>query len=950
MMEDAIPSPSDALLTLSDEDFDLVDELFSEGGWFETNNDTKFLEPGVTTPASPFVSTCFSPSFDITNSSLYPCLSHNNIQINPEGIAFPSSSQLITTQKENDENLGDVNQNELEANHQQLWIQSNLDSGSSVSVKERLVQALGYIKESNRDSDVLVQLWVPIKRGDRHVLTTRGQPFSLNPGCERLVKYRTVSAGYHFSAEEGSGEALGLPGRVFMWKVPEWTPDVQYFSSFDYPRVTHAQMYNVRGTLAIPVFETGSRSCLGVVEVVTTTQMTNYRTDLENICNALQAVNLRSSEVPAISYIKENDSYQAALPEIIEVVRAACEMHRLPLAQTWIPCIQQGKLGARHSDENYKDCISTVDIACNVTDRAVWDFHKACSEHHLFKGQGVVGKAFKTNQPCFSPDITEFSKMEYPLAHHAKMFGLRAAVAIRLRSIHTGMVDYVLEFFLPTDCLGSEEQRLLLSSLSVTVQQVCQSLRVVSANELGDVEIRQQNELVSFSGSSSKDAVHLGHFGADSSWTTSTKKDDQEGKHNILPTHSSLEFKKNGKGGLGESNVTTQWEHNDVLPVGGIYSQSKNHDHDFPKNITDHGDSLVSEPTLPNLRRGKEKKRTKTEKTVSLQVLRQYFAGSLKDAAKSIGVCPTTLKRICRQHGITRWPSRKIKKVDHSLKKLQLVIDSVKGAQGAFQISSIYDSFPKAPPSDFVSNNSGGDTATPPKQNDNPGSSNIQPEGVFSTYSISSGSQSSSCSQSSSSSPCCSSGTKPCSHSTHVTFGEDTSVIHSTHVTFGEDTSVMLNHTESLKRTQSDLKLHVSDYGVPEPPIVRSQSHKSLDGSPSLGILSTSPKPTKIAQDAGSLRMKVTYGEEKIRFRMQTGWGFSNIQQEIAKRFNIGNVGLMNLKYLDDDKEWVLLTCDDDLYECIEIYKSGGTRAISLSVHCVTHPSSGSSLASNEPP
>ena len=257
MEDDADPplpeTSMDRALSDSAVDFDLMDELLSGDCWLETLNYSDLFNQNTTsTSTCPF--SC-SPIFS-----------------------------LLENNQETEETTVETSELETTMSLSRLI----RPRGPVVPLKDRLNHALRLIKESQRGSDVLVQMWVPVQKDGRHFLTTSYQPFWHDSSSQSLVNYRSASTSFQFSAEENSDEIVGLPGRVFLGKVPEWTPDVRYFSSNEYPRVGHALRYNVSGTIALPVFERGSRSCLGVVELVMTTQKINYSSDLENICNALQ--------------------------------------------------------------------------------------------------------------------------------------------------------------------------------------------------------------------------------------------------------------------------------------------------------------------------------------------------------------------------------------------------------------------------------------------------------------------------------------------------------------------------------------------------------------------------------------------------------------------------------------------------------------------------------------
>ncbi|GMI78678.1 NIN-like protein 8 [Hibiscus trionum] len=815
------------------------------------------------------------------------------------------------------------------------------------SLEERMLRALSLFKELS-GGGILAQVWVPVKHGDQFMLTTSDQPYLLD---QMLSGYREVSRTYIFSAELKPGSFPGLPGRVFISRVPEWTSNVTHYSKVEYLRFTHAIKHKVRGSIALPIFEPSEMSCCAVLELVTMREKHNFDSEMGNVSLALQAVSLRTTAPPRLLPQGLSRNQRAALAEITDVLRAVCHAHRLPLALTWIPCnyteeaadeIIKVRVREGNMAQNGKCVLCIEETACYVNDKEMQDFVHACVEHYLEEGQGIAGKALQSNHPFFSADVKTYNINDYPLVHHARKFNLNAAVALRLRSTYTGDDDYILEFFLPVNMKGSSEQQLLLNNLSGTMQRICRSLRTVS-----EAEIVGEGSKVEFQTGTDRNFPPISFS---RSLETALSADGEMNSNDRVP--------------LNVSNATS-----DVKETDGSLEQAMT----GPQGHI-------------------EKKRNTAEKNVSLSVLQQYFSGSLKDAAKSIGVCPTTLKRICRQHGILRWPSRKINKVNRSLQKIQTVLDSVQGVKGGLKFDPATGGFLAAGTiiqeddnqKTLVFSNNNHPTLIPdPVDRENPstplascpdwensvdmeedecsvGGNNrdaarsvlIQStldsrlvdldSGSFQAASFDTATRT--CSENAT--------TGPYLQGHRWGFKEGNPKVEDSDYHFVSQSS------NSLAAAADKIDTQMEGDGV-----IVEHNHRptssmtdSLNGSGSMLHRSSSSsqsfeeaedtKPKTISVNSTSkITVKATYKGDTVRFKFEPSSGCFQLYEEIAKRFKI-QYGTFQLKYLDDEEEWVLLVSESDLQECLEILEDVRTRTVKFQVHDVPF-AMGSSGSSN---
>lgn len=348
------------------------------------------------------------------------------------------------------------------------------------------------------------------------------------------------------------------------------------------------------------------------------------------------------------------------------------------------------------------------------------------------------------------------------------------------------------------------------------------------------------------------------------------------------------------------------------------------------------------------------------------------------------------MKRICRQHGISRWPSRKINKVNRSLSKLKRVIESVQGAEGTFDLNSLNaNQLPVAgsfldpsTPNKSSQQASLNIRSSEPQMKENelytPKETNIpivledqllegRKHGLGKdrkrTRSRSISSEDS---------------INPTSHgSCHDSPRDEIPTVKDPFIPSNNDQYVVLRGSPESRVQPTNAFNSPTAHRLPDNILAELQepfggmliedagSSKDLRNlcpsvaeailediapepygnnlpcsylAPKQCMEATNKSVTPFAarKEMKTVTIKATYREDIIRFRVSLNCGIVELKEEVAKRLKL-EIGTFDVKYMDDDNEWVLIACDADLQECMYVSRSSGeSKIIRVLVHDVS--------------
>lgn len=95
-------------------------------------------------------------------------------------------------------------------------------------------------------------------------------------------------------------------------------------------------------------------------------------------------------------------------------------------------------------------------------------------------------------------------------------------------------------------------------------------------------------------------------------------------------------------------------------------------------------------------------------------------------------------------------------------------------------------------------------------------------------------------------------------------------------------------------------------------------------------------QPENAPKDVGFVTVKATYRDDIIKFELPCASKMVDLRKEVTKRLKL-KIGSFEIKYLDEDEDWVLIACDEDLGSCIATNISLGRKITKMMIPPITN-------------
>nr|GEX01837.1 protein NLP3-like [Tanacetum cinerariifolium] len=530
-----------------------------------------------------------------------------------------------------------------------------------------------------REPHVLVQFWSPVTLRKRCLLTTLDQPFGLGVADEGLYMYRLESEQRMFVVDGEQREDIGPPGRVYRQKLPEWSFDKNMLLTRQNVK-DWAASYDVHGYICLPVFEPDNGCCVGVLELITSADYVDYAFEVREVWRALKEQKLKSPNVfeDLIFYVGD-ERKQREFVEVLCALKTICDVQDIPLAQTWglsgynSVVANSGNLERTCSSYNRKCigkvCMSTYGLPYYARNLRMWGFVEACTQQHLDKSKGIVGRSLWSRGSCYCEDVTKLDEDEYPLGYYARVNGITNCLAVYLESIQRD-VEYVIEFVLPPHTANGAD----LHSLVKTVKRVIEKASSVKLGIMSSLQVIGREPFNWNLESPPSPITLLDEKGevppdpgnqqplVDNELTEVTISNDQS-VAGVNVEHIEHDYLENEPSVFAAAAGTSQ----SVVPCLEVEFE----DSDINKGKT--------RTNCQNSSNKRGRKRKGTDGSISLEDISKHYGKTMDEAAVILHVSRSTLKRICRSLGVFRWPHKNGPDKSDSLIKATNAIDASQG-------------------------------------------------------------------------------------------------------------------------------------------------------------------------------------------------------------------------------------------------------------------------------